>query len=66
MGWVGKRTVKKDRNPGMSLIFSVKECDFSVIPDPGEERLLVSISALAVVHLKSSHNVKVSSFFFFF
>ena len=37
-----------------------------MIPDPGEERLLVSISALAVVHLKSGHNLKVSSFFFFF
>ena len=36
-----------------------------MIPDPGEERLLVSISALAVVHLKSGHNLKVSSFFFF-
>ena len=37
-----------------------------MIPDPGEERLLVCISALAVVHLKSGHNLKVSSFFFFF
>ena len=36
-----------------------------MIPDPGEERLLVCISALAVVHLKSGHNLKVSSFFFF-
>ena len=37
-----------------------------MIPDPGEERLLVSISALAVFHLKSGQNLKVSSFFFFF